>query len=513
MKHLVLCMVAIALLFVVASAQPQSVDAESNATGLSYGMQFWAEPLSLDPAAYGYEDTPLLIEMQVYEGLVRWDDNGNPVPAIASSWKAKSAKVWIFTLRQDVYFHNGRQVKAQDFVYSWNRVKNCTDCGGFWMDVVKSVTAVSDFKLKVVLSYSYAAFPTMLPLPPFAVVPAEAAANLKSNPVGAGPFKFKSWLKGKRIQFAKNSKYYGTEPSLNTLSFQFFADFDKEYSAFTSGGLQVSEVSPSAWSSVKSDPNIVGPHLYGTTFMLADAIAYQDARVRCGIQRAVDPNAIIAAQAWYFDSPSLATGMVTPGHGSYNDNDITHPYNPSDALSLLASAGWTDTNADGILDNGAGKKLTATIPSPTSGRGQVQAHAMGSALKNIGGTGVGIKIKYVNSTSQGSLYFAGWVSDFSDPGNDLYPWLDPNGLLNYRSHYNNPIVTHDLETARATLDQTSRFSLMHEAEAIAIETDCVVSPFYRITDNPRIKTSKVIGLTYISGMGEAANLNRVSLAP
>lgn len=501
-------LVALVLLLPLHSAR-----AEIDAAALVYGMQSYAEPLSLDPKAYGYADEPLLIEMQIYEGLARWDANGNPVPAIASSWKAKTPKTWIFNLRQNVYFHNGRQVKAQDFVYSWYRVKNCTKCASFWMDIVKSVTAVSNFKLKVVLNYPYAEFPTMLPLPPFAVVPAEAATNLKKNPVGAGPFAFKSWLKGNRIQLTKFGKYYSTKASFKTLVFQFFPNIDAEYAAFTNATLQVSEVSPSAWQSVKADPNVLAAPILGTHFMLVDTAVYSDVNVRCGIQRAVDANVIRAASQWDYDQPPLATGMVTPGKGSFNDDDISAVYNPTIALSLLSAAGWTDTNSDGILDNGAGQNLTATLPSFSSGNPYTATHAIGNMLANIGGLGVGLQVNYVSYPGPGTVYYTGWISDYPDPDNDLYAWLHPNGFLNSRSHYNNPAVTLKLDTARATLDQSTRYSLQHDAEEIAIETDCVVSPLFRVTNIPHIKASQVNNLIYISSMGEAAYLNQVTVAP
>ncbi|MCC7162093.1 MAG: ABC transporter substrate-binding protein [Anaerolineae bacterium] len=517
MKRLVLfALTLVSLISVGQWVSPKQLYAEPNAASLVYGMQSWEEPKSLDPLAFGYADAPLLIEMQIHEGLARWDANGNPIPAIASSWNAKNAKVWIFNLRQDVYFHNGRQVKAQDFAYSWGRFSNCAKCATNWTtDLIQSVVAVNDFKLKVRLKYPYAAFPKILPLPSFSVIPQEAVANLKKNPVGAGPFKFQAWDKHNFIQLTRYRKYYGTKASLKKLKFQFFPDIDAEYTSFTNGTLDISEVPASAWSVVKTDPNILGPHIIGTQYMYLDTTAYATANLRCALQRSVDPNAIIGAISWNYNPAPLASGMVTPGMGSFNDSDISAVYDPTAALSLLATEGWTDTDSDGILDDGAGQKLSATIQHSTfvGSPSYIAAHVIGNALTDIGGMGVGFQVSYVTSPALGTVYHSGWVSDYPDPNNDLYPWLHPSGMLNFRSHYNNPTVTTNLDSASTTLDENTRNTLLHDAEEIAIETDCVYSPTYRVTQTPRIKKAAVLGLTNISSMGHAAYLNSVSLAP
>lgn len=506
----------VSLLVVGQQLIPNQLDAEPNAASLVYGMQSWEEPKSLDPLSFGYADAPLLIEMQIHEGLARWGANGNPIPAIASSWNSKNAKIWIFNLRQDVYFHNGRQVKAQDFVYSWGRFSTCTKCVGNWTsDLIQSVVAVNDFKLKVRLKYPNAGFPKILPLPTLSVIPQEAVANLKKNPGGAGPFKFKAWDKKNSIQLTRHGKYYGTKASLKKLKFQFFSDINAEYNSFMNGTLDISEVPTSAWSVVKTDPNILGPHVMGTQYMYLDTTAYANTNVRCAIQRSVDPNAIIGAISWGYEPPPLASGMVTPGMGSFNDNDISTVYDPTAALSLLAAQGWTDTDSDGVLDNGAGQKLSATIqhPAVVGSPSYIAAHAIGNALTDIGGMGAGFQVSYVTSPTFGTVYHSGWVSDYPEPYNDLYPWLHPNGMLNFRSHYNNPTVTANLDTANTTLNENTRNILLHDAEETAIETDCVFSPTYRVTNTPRVKKSTVLGLTNISSMGHAAYLNSVSLAP
>ena len=79
------------------------------------------DPLTLDPAVAG-EMTSHQYIMQLFSGLVRLDDNLKPAPDIAQKWQVSNdGRTYTFYLRDDVRFHDGRGVKAQDFKYSWQR--------------------------------------------------------------------------------------------------------------------------------------------------------------------------------------------------------------------------------------------------------------------------------------------------------------------------------------------------------------------------------------------------------
>ena len=80
------------------------------------------EPLTLDPA-FLTDIYAAPVAQQVFDGLVQFDANLNVVPCIAKSWKASyDGLVWTFHLRQGVKFHHGREVSADDFVYTFTRL-------------------------------------------------------------------------------------------------------------------------------------------------------------------------------------------------------------------------------------------------------------------------------------------------------------------------------------------------------------------------------------------------------
>ncbi len=79
------------------------------------------DPHTLDPAISG-DATSHEYVIQLFSGLVALDDNLEPAPDIAQDWTVSDdGRTYTFELRQDVRFHDGREVKAEDFKYSWDR--------------------------------------------------------------------------------------------------------------------------------------------------------------------------------------------------------------------------------------------------------------------------------------------------------------------------------------------------------------------------------------------------------
>jgi ABC-type transport system substrate-binding protein len=185
-----------------------------------------AEPNNLDPSD---ADSEGAITGQIFEGLTRWDDDLEPLPAMAQSWESSDAQHWTFHIRHGARFHNGRQVTAQDVVYSWDRVAT----GGNWNydylvdPLLNTVTAVGTDTLEVTLNEPFALFPTVLALPFMSVVPSETVSTIYTNPVGSGPFQFQSWTAGDSIVLTHHDDYYGGRPYLDRITYQFYDNEDE----------------------------------------------------------------------------------------------------------------------------------------------------------------------------------------------------------------------------------------------------------------------------------------------
>jgi len=353
------------LLSALATASAESPLANAPATRATYGGDFHypiEEPATLDPIASWGAEWPIM--GQVFEGLLKCDDNLNPVPGIAASWETTDAQTWIFYLRDDVRFHNGRLVTAQDFVYSWNRAVG-TDWWNFFMaPLVDSLTALNPGTFQVTLNQPFALLPSILVMPFLSVVPEEIVETIDTNPVGAGPFAFQHWTPEEEIVLVANEDYYKDRPYLDRITYRFYDDESEMYNDFQADNLELSPVPTSKIPDVREDPNAILQntlmvYYYG---MHVDMSPFDDVRVRQALNYAVDKGSVIKVVDGYRE---VADGFVPPGMQSY-DPVLPYTYDPTQALALLTQAGWIDTNSDSILDDGAGNDLIIELWHRTS---------------------------------------------------------------------------------------------------------------------------------------------------
>jgi len=191
-----------------------------------------AEVQSLDP--HKIEGVPENnITRDLMEGLANNSPDGSIVPGVAESWDNKDAKVWIFHLRKDAKWSNGKPVTAQDFVYSWQRLVDPRTASPYAsylqyahvenVDAIiagkkdKStlgVQAIDDHTFQVTLTEPVPYLVEMTPH--YAMKPVYQAAvekfgekwTLPANYVGNGAYKLKDWVVNEHIVLERNPEYW-----------------------------------------------------------------------------------------------------------------------------------------------------------------------------------------------------------------------------------------------------------------------------------------------------------------
>lgn len=190
------------------------------------------EPETLDPQmATGLPEMQILRDL--FEGLVSTDKNGRIIPAVATSWKSQDGKHWLFRLRKDARWSNGDAVRAQDFVYSWQRLvdpKTASPYADYLINMqvenaeaivhgkksvhTLGIKALDNTTLLIILKQPLYYLPSMLVSP--AVFPIHAPtvkrfANKWTHPnhwVSNGPYRLKKWYIANRIITEKNPYYW-----------------------------------------------------------------------------------------------------------------------------------------------------------------------------------------------------------------------------------------------------------------------------------------------------------------
>ena len=148
------------------------------------------------------------------QGLVKLDQDGKIVPALATSWKVSDDhKTYTFELAPGAKFTNGAAFTADDAVFSINRVKtDWTTSLKAAMDVVTEAKALSPTQLQVTLAAPSNDWLYRMTTHLGAMFSKTGVDDLANKPIGTGPYTFTSWNRGDSITLTRNESYWGTKP-------------------------------------------------------------------------------------------------------------------------------------------------------------------------------------------------------------------------------------------------------------------------------------------------------------
>lgn len=208
------------------------------AYGGTYMQGFVGQPKYINPIL-AVTDIDASLSKFIYSGLTKIDENGEPIPDVASSWQVgDDAKTYTFMLNQNIYWHDNTRLTANDIVYTYNLIKDPTIQSPFytyWKDV--EVDAIDDdtvaFKLK---DYS----PNFLWQTTIGIVPEHVGrTNLSKSFVGSGPYKYaKVKIKNNNIEsitLTRNSHWYNNQPPyIDSVETWFYNDKDSAIRALKS---------------------------------------------------------------------------------------------------------------------------------------------------------------------------------------------------------------------------------------------------------------------------------------
>jgi oligopeptide transport system substrate-binding protein len=230
----------------------------SNSTGGQLTLSA-SEPFNLDPARVG-DAGALTFVAQVFNGLVKISHDG-VLPDIAESWTVSpDGTVYTFKLRRDVKFHNGRQVSAADFKYSFERAltptTGSTTARTYLGDIVgaesmlagqstalSGVRVIDDHTLTITVDKPRSYFLSKLTYATASVVDRANIAEGSQwwrTPNGTGPFKLTEWNVGSSIRLENNPDYYDGAPKLDSVVFRFLAG--RPMDLYETGQIDVADV-------------------------------------------------------------------------------------------------------------------------------------------------------------------------------------------------------------------------------------------------------------------------------
>src|SRR5712692_10411384 len=206
-------------------------------------VQVAAEPPGLDLTATPASATAGVVFYNIQECLVKIDRHGKIVPWLAERWHTIDNRNYTFFLKRGVRFHNGRELKAADVKFVFERAMNPETKHphpGYYA-AIGEIIVKDEYTITFVLKSLNANFLLKLARQGSVIYPREAVETLKSAPVGTGPFRFGEWVRGDRITLTKNGEYHVKGlPKLERVTFRFIADPNAAQAALKAGDIDAS---------------------------------------------------------------------------------------------------------------------------------------------------------------------------------------------------------------------------------------------------------------------------------
>jgi peptide/nickel transport system substrate-binding protein len=343
---------ATAGLLVAAACSAGSTSSSPGGSGTGGDNQALAVGLVAEPASLDFTTTdgaaiPQVLLGNIYNGLVRQDDDGKIVPDLAKSWTiSPDRKTYTFTLVDNAKFANDAPFTADDAVFSIDRVKSrWTTSLKAAMDVVQDAKAVSPTQLQVVLSKPSNDWLFRMTTRVGAMFSRTGVDKLATDPVGTGPYEVASWKRGDSIVLQRRGSYWGTKPFFDRVTLKYFKDPTALNNALLTGTINVIGTVQAPESLGQFSSNGKYQVIEGTTngeVVLSfnnSRPVLSDVRVRQAIRQAIDHKALL--DTCFAGRGKLIGSMVPPTDPWYEDLTAIDPYDRTKAKSLLQAAGAT----------------------------------------------------------------------------------------------------------------------------------------------------------------------------
>lgn len=316
---------------------------------------------TLDPMGWSL-DTDATLCNQVYEPLIRIDDDTNIIPVLATGYEfSEDGMSCVFTLRDGVTFSNGDPMLASDVKFSIERAQNSAYLSGN-VSMIGSVEADND--ANTVTVFMPAPAPDLLEGITFIHIVSEKFVNenvdengaLGYKTCGTGPYVLSDVEQDVKVCFTANPTYWGEAAKIPNLEFVLIVDDFTALNAFKGGSIDISRFASTSWPEIVSDPNYNTAELatnHVTYFIFnINAEPFNNENLRKAVACAMDRDAMCLFVMEGLAAPTYT--VCTPLMTGYAEIQPECTYDLAAAKDYLAKAGYPDGLDIGTIETLAG---------------------------------------------------------------------------------------------------------------------------------------------------------------
>ncbi|WP_080873153.1 oligopeptide ABC transporter substrate-binding protein [Oceanobacillus timonensis] len=345
------------------------------------------------------------------ESLLDVDETFNMNQDGAATWEVnEEGNEFTFTIRDEVNWHDGEPVTAEDWAfaieviadpdYDGPRYGNVTDIVGVeeyhngeadsieGLEIIDEKTLKMTFKQATPSLLSGGIWSHALPKHIFEDIPVadmSSSDEVRTNPIGMGPFKVDSVTPGESVTYSKNEDYWQGEPNLDSVTLKVIAP-ETVTQALETGEVDLVNSFPTdqypdveeSLTNVEFLGRVDRSYSYigfklgtwdkenGKVDMDLENSKVGDVELRRAMWYAVDNDAV--GERFYNGLRWNATTLIPSFYEIYHDDSIETPtYDPDMANQILDEAGYEDVNGDGIRENPDGEEFVLNYASMEGG--------------------------------------------------------------------------------------------------------------------------------------------------
>lgn len=422
-----------------------------------------------------------------YNTLFRTDDALLPAPSIVESYETLTESQWQFKLKSGIEFHNGEPLTSADVKASIELAKTYTEIN-LYNNSIESIEIIDELTFKINTPGPSATLLYDLCHHGNAIVPKsliDSGNDFNKNPIGSGPYVFKTWTLGDSVTFESFPSYFDGAPAIKNMTWKIVPEGSSRTIALEAGEVDlIIEVEPMDKDRIEAnkDLKMLTREATNVTWLMLnnEKPGLDNADVRHAINSAIDKESVVTVAL----------------------NGIGHPHYSQSPSGLLGSS---DVNADSYNIQKAKEYLEKSGIAPADVKFSIicsndqkkrAAEVIQASLKEIG---IECQIEsmdlatYLSLTTDGN--YTASIGGYNS--SDLVSYLV--GVYHTKSinasnttRYSNPEVDALIDKAASSVEQAARGKILEECTAM-INADCPQIPLWQAV-NMRAHSAKLNGV-------------------